>query len=100
MTHETIPCERIFSNGMEFEWFIEHNCERCTRFRNGKCKVYNACIEARFDESKFPYEYLLDYASGLGGKECRLFTDQPIRRKLRNRQIDGQIMFEMDGENT
>ena len=44
-------------------------------------------------------EYSED-CSGLGGKECRLFTDQPIRRKPQNRQIDGQIMFEMDGENT
>lgn len=91
---DTVPCTRIFSNGTEFEWFIEHNCERCTRFRNGKCKVYRACQLARWDETKFPYEYLLDYASGYAGKECKLFTEEPIKRHRRKvKQIEGQVKF-------
>lgn len=94
----TIPCTTIFSNGMEYECFVEHNCERCTRFRKGKCKIFNACEQARFDKSKFPYEYLLDYESGLAGKECRLFTNMPAERKRKNKQIQGQCTFDMDGE--
>lgn len=88
--HETEPCTHMFSNGMEFEWFIEHNCERCKRYRKGQCKVYNACWEARFDESRFPYEYLLDFADGVGGKQCKLFTDVPIKRKKQDRPLEGQ----------
>ena len=95
---KTIPCERIFSNGTEFEWFLEQNCERCKRFRNGKCKVYNLCWDARFDKTKFPYEYLLDFASGLGGKVCKLFTDKPIKRKPKYKQVPGQMVFAMEDE--
>ena len=97
---DTIPCTRMFSNGMEYEWFIEHNCERCTRFRKGRCKVFTACERARFDDKAFPYEYLLDYESGLGGKECKLFTDKPIERKPRNKQLNGQCtMFTRSEDN-
>ena len=90
----TVPCKTMFSNGMEFEWFIEHNCERCTRFRGGNCKVYRACQLARWDETKFPYDNLLDFADGYAGKACRLFTDEPMKRQRREKQISGQITFE------
>jgi len=92
---KTIPCESIFSNGTDFEWFIEHNCERCKRYRNGRCKVFSACCAAMWDKSKFPYKYLLDY-EGYGGKECILFTDKPMKRKKKNRELEGQITFDFN----
>lgn len=89
---ETIPCTTMFSNGMEFEWFIEHNCENgCTRFRNGRCKTYNACWNARWDEKYFPYDDLLDFASHNAGKVCKRFTDNPIEKKRRDNPINGQM---------
>ncbi len=89
---ELIPCTRMFSNGTEFEWFIEHNCERgCTRWRGGMCRVFNACNRARWDEKYFPYDDLLDYASGLAGKVCKRFTDKPIEHKRNDKPIDGQL---------
>ena len=62
---ELIPCKHIFSNGSEFEWFIETQCMKCKRLRNGKCRIYNACLDAQYDSSKFPYDDLLDYAGGM-----------------------------------
>lgn len=88
---ETIPCTRMFSNGTEYEWFIETQCANCKRFRKGRCRVYNACEDARFDSSRFPYDDLLDYAEGYAGKLCRHFTDQPIQRTRHETPIDGQM---------
>lgn len=48
-----------------------------------------------WDKSKFPYKYLLDY-EGYGGKECILFTDKPMKRKKKNREIEGQITFDFN----
>ena len=92
---ETKPCKHMFSNGMEFEWFIETQCMNCTRFRRGYCRIYNACEAARYDESKFPYDDLLDFAGGYAGKRCKHFTDKPIERKRRNRPIKGQLEMEV-----
>lgn len=89
MSDELVPCKHIFSNGTEFEFFIETQCEKCTRFRNEKCKIYNACWEARWDKNKFPYEYLLEYEY-YAGKRCKMFTDKPIERKRREYIIEGQ----------
>ena len=95
---ETIPCKHMFSNGTEFEWFIETHCEKCKRFRKGLCRVFIACCDARYDSNRFPYDDLLDYASGLGGKACKHFTDKPIERKRNKLPIDGQYSFiETDG---
>jgi len=89
---KTIPCTRMFCNGTEYEWFLENNCERgCTRFRNGRCRIFNACEMARFDNSKFPYDDLLEYAGGYGGMECKHYTNVPIQRKKRDNPIDGQM---------
>lgn len=89
MSDELVPCKRIFSNGMEFEYFIETQCEKCTRLRNGKCRIYNACWAARWDEKKFPYDDLLEYEH-YAGKKCKKFTDEPIRKKRREHIIEGQ----------
>lgn len=91
---ETIPCKYAFSNGSEFEYFIETQCEKCTRFRKGKCRIYNACWDAMGDINKFPYDDLLDYAGAYGGKQCKRFTDQPLTRKRRNRPCAGQLKLE------
>lgn len=92
---DLIPCKYIFSNGSEFEWFIETQCMKCKRLRNGKCRIYNACLDAQYDSSKFPYDDLLDYAGGYGGKRCKRFTDKPIERKRRNHIVKGQMEMEM-----
>jgi hypothetical protein len=89
MSNELVPCKHIFSNGTEFEFFIETQCEKCKRFRNGKSKIYNACWEARYDEKKFPFKYLLEYEC-YAGKRCKMFTDKPIERKRREHIIEGQ----------
>lgn len=92
---ETVPCKHIFSNGSEFEWFIETQCMKCKRLRNGLCRIYNACLDAQYDVKKFPYDDLLDYADGYAGKLCKHFTDKPIERKRRNRPIKGQLELEV-----
>lgn len=89
MSDELVLCKHIFSNGTEFEFFIETQCEKCKRFRNGKCKIYNACWEARWNEDKFPYSYLLEYEH-YAGKKCKMFTDKPIERKRKEHKIEGQ----------
>ena len=91
---KTIPCKHIFSNGTEFEWFIETQCEKCKRLRNGKCRIYNACFDAQYDATKFPYDDLLDYDGGYAGKRCKHFTDKPIERKRRNHIVKGQLELE------
>lgn len=83
-------CTTIFSNGTEFEIF-QFQCEKCTRYRNGKCRVFTKCIEAMFDETKFPYKDLLDASGGYGGKKCKSFTDEPIKRNRNVKTVDGQI---------
>lgn len=96
VSEELVPCKRIFSNGSEFEWFIETQCEKCRRFRNGKCKIYNACCAAMWNEKKFPYDYLMEYEH-YAGKICKLFTDKPIKRKRREHIIQGQVcLFEKE----
>lgn len=86
----------MFSNGTEFEWFIEKQCEKCTKFRKGRCKTFRALCDARFDESRFPYESLLDFAGGYAGKRCKAFTDEPIQRKRHNKPIAGQFTLESE----
>ncbi len=86
---KTKPCTTVFSNGSEYMWFIENNCDQCTRFRNGKCAVYNKLEMARWDETLFPYDMLLDYEDNVAGKICVRFTDEPQKRH--RRECVGQI---------
>lgn len=87
-------CETIFSNGTEFEIF-SWQCERCTRFRNEKCRIYNKILDAMYDSSKFPYSDLMDATGGYCGKKCKSFTDKPIIRRRKSQDIDGQMAFEL-----
>ena len=91
---ELIPCNTMFSNGTEYEWFLEHNCDRCTRFRKGYCRTYRRTEMARFDEKYFPYDDLMDY-KGYAGKVCKRFTEEKQTRKNNAKQIDGQIQMEV-----
>ena len=90
---ETVPCKSMFSSGTDFMWFLETQCYKCKRLRNGRCRIYSAC--SRADKSCFPYDDLLDYKGGYGGKLCKSFTDQPIRRMKRDRPIKGQLELEV-----
>lgn len=82
-------CATIFSNGTEFEIF-QWQCEKCTRYRNGKCRIFSRIVEAMFDQSIFPYDDLMD-AVGYGGKKCKSFTDEPIKRNRAHKAVDGQM---------
>lgn len=91
---ELVECKSMFSNGTEYEWFIENNCDSCKRFRNWQCSIVHALENARFDETLFPYDKLLDYAHGYAGKRCKEWTNEPIKHHRRN--VKGQISMEID----
>lgn len=80
MMDNLVPCNSIFSNGTEYEVFLETQCFRCTRFRNWHCRIVNACEKARWDEKYFPYDDLLEWER-YAGKRCKSFTTEPIKRE-------------------
>lgn len=90
---ELIECKTMFSNGTEYEWFLEHNCFRCTRFRKGYCRTYRMTEKARWDEKYFPYDDLMDY-KGYAGKKCKRFTEEKPVKKWHRHEIEGQISME------
>lgn len=87
---EMIECKTMFSNGTEYEWFLENQCFRCTRFRKGYCRTYRMTEKARLDEKYFPYDDLMDY-KGYGGKACKRFTTEKLRVVRHVKQVEGQI---------
>ena len=91
---ELIECKTMFSNGTEYEWFLERNCFQCTRFRKGYCRTYRMTEKARWDEKYFPYDDLMDY-KGYGGKECKRFTTEKHAVVRHRKQIEGQIEMEV-----
>lgn len=93
---ETQPCTTMFSNGTEYEWFIETNCERdCKRFRKGKCAILRRLEMARFDKKYFPYDSLLDFTGGYAGKVCKLYTTEPLAYTRISKQLPGQLAMEL-----
>lgn len=59
-----------FSNGMEYEFFLENFCYRCKKHKinedgfcafveQGGCPIENAMEDARFDVSRFPSEEIV-----------------------------------------
>ena len=94
-----VPCKHMFSNGTEYEYFLETQCERCKRFRNGRCRIYNAIENARWvGEKAFPFNDLLDWESGYAGKTCKSFTTEPLHRTIKPRkEPEGQT--ELEGVN-
>ena len=71
MKYEKIPCRYMFSNGTEYELFLETQCFRCSRFRNWHCRIVNACELSRIvGEKAFPFDDLMDF-DGVGGKTCK-----------------------------
>lgn len=92
---EKIECKTMFSNGTEYELFLETQCWRCTRYRRGYCRIWNACEDARFDESRFPYSDLMEYKE-YGGKICKSFTtEKPIRHRV---ILKGQMSMEVNND--
>ena len=91
---ELIECKPMFSNGTEYEWFLEHNCFRCTRFRKGYCRTYRMTEKAMLDEKYFPYSDLMDY-KGYAGKVCKRFTTEKPAVVRHMKQIEGQIEMEV-----
>ena len=73
----------MFSNGSEYEWFLDRYCFNCTRFRNWHCRILRKIEMARWiGEKSFPFDDLLDYEV-YAGKVCKSFTDVPTPRKKR-----------------
>lgn len=87
---ERIPCKSMFSNGTEFEMFME-KCFTCSRYRNDHCRILNACYKAMWKPEAFPYDDLLDWEGGYGGKACKSYTDEKPTRARRAKQVDGQM---------
>lgn len=78
MTDEWVDCKHIFSNGTEFMIFVDQ-CADCSYYRNDHCKILNRCYMAQWDESYFPYEWLLEHVK-YGGKRCKRFTTKPLEK--------------------
>ena len=93
MSAELIECTSVFSNGTEYMWFLEHQCERCTRFRNGHCRTYRMIEQARWDEKCFPYADLMDHQK-YAGKVCKKFTDEKPVKKWHRHEVEGQTEME------
>ena len=72
-----IPCKHPFSNGTEFEMFLE-NCYGCSRYRNGKCRIVYACEKAMFDIKYFPYDdkAIYKYIELMYNNEKRCFLSE------------------------
>lgn len=86
---EKVPCKHPFSNGIEYEMFLEQ-CYSCSRYRAGRCRIIYACEKARFDIRYFPYDDLMEWSKGYGGKICRHYTQEPIKRTRTVKQCKGQ----------
>lgn len=94
---EWVDCKHLFSNGTEFEWFLDTQCfNGCKLFRNGKCRIYNAICYAMIDKNKFPYDDLLENAKWYAGMKCKSYTTEAHRSHTR-RPIRGQIALELGG---
>ena len=95
MKDEWVDCTKTFSNGTEFQLFLER-CEHCTRYRAGRCRIVQACYRAMYEEEYFPFKDLQDHAR-YGGKACRHFTTEPQRRKSKKRaELPGQQTMKLD----
>lgn len=92
MSENWTDCTTMFSNGTEYELFLER-CEHCTRYRNMRCRIIFACEMARWDEKFFPYKDLMDHTQ-YGGKRCKHFTTEKPRRKRIGKVVDGQITID------
>ena len=93
---DLIECKSVFSNGTEYCWFIEHQCDRCTLYRNGRCRTFRRMEMARLDEKYFPYSDLMDYKE-YAGKVCKRFTTEKPGKKWHRHEIKGQMEMEIDG---
>jgi len=94
---ELVECKYMFSNGSEYELFLESQCFRCTRFKKGYCRTYRMLEKARWDEKYFPYSELMDFKK-YGGKVCKRFTTEKQTRKHTAKPIAGQITMEVSGD--
>ena len=96
MKPNKIQCKSMFSNGTEYELFLESQCFKCKRFRNWHCRIVYAIEKARFlGEKVFPFKDLMEWDGGYGGKTCKSFTAEPLERKPKTiKPIDGQIKLE------
>ena len=83
-------CTHIFSNGTEFELFMER-CWKCSHYRNDHCRILNRCYDGAYDASKFPYSELLEHDK-YGGKLCKRFTEEPLPR-AKHQTDENQLSF-------
>ena len=91
-----IPCRYMFSNGTEYEIFLDTQCYICKRFRNWHCKTVWAMEKARWEgEKAFPFDDL-EEDSRTGWKYCKRFTEEPIfRQKRKKHPLNDQTKMEV-----
>lgn len=91
------PCSYMFSNGTEYEIFLDMYCFKCKRFRNWHCKTVWAMEKARFEgEKAFPFGDL-EQGKRTHWKYCKRFTEEPIFRGKRHRKpLQEQIKMEVE----
>ena len=97
MNDKRIPCKSMFSNGTEYEFFLETQCfNGCTRFRKGQCRIYHRIEDARWvGKEVFPFDDLLDWEH-YAGKACKSYTTKPLERKKPQHKVDkNQIEMEI-----
>lgn len=72
-----------FSTGTEYGLFLEMNCYKCKHYKfneeelmptEDSCKYEKAMLTARFDESKFPHDVIVDEEKTCG-KKCLRFEE-------------------------
>ena len=78
----TMHPSKPFSNGMEYEFFLENFCHRCMKHKeredgfcafveDGGCSIENAMEDARFDPENFP---CVDIVMLKDGDEVKYFN--------------------------
>lgn len=66
------------SNGTEGMIFHDKFCEKCKKYRNGLCSIFNKSLTYSIDEKGYPKEWVYD----LNNKPtCTSFTDEIVKRK-------------------
>ena len=93
----------MFSNGTEYEIFMERFCYRCSKYKSDKegipydnsCNIEKKIFESSFDSDKFPKDNV--YWLEKQGHICNKYKDKIEQKQQKQRkvkQIDGQIALE------
>lgn len=82
------------SNGTEGMMFQDKFCNKCTKFRNGRCSIFNRSFFNDINDKNYPKEWVYDENNK---PTCTSFTTETVKRKKVYNDNDGDL-FEMKGE--